>query len=389
MAVGTSSSNSLYNLFGGFLYFPFVSTPTVSATGGNTQVALTWSSADASTGWVVGGYTMGQSTISGGPYTHTSVGNILSSTITGLMNGTSYYFVVIVEDALGNFIATSTEVSATPTVPAPGGGGGGGGSPNNNSPVGSITFSGRAYPRSTITILKDAQVALTTVTDANSQFSATLSNLSTGNYFFSVYGEDNSGNRSSLLTFPISVTSGVSNNVAGIFIAPTTAIDKSQVKKGDDIAIFGQTTNAGEVTIQVNSDEPYFVKTTADATGVYLYNFDTSPLEYGNHSTKSKTAKGNEISSYGVATPFIVGTSNILAEAKEKPIQKNGDTNNDNKVNLIDFSIAAYWYNRPNPPKGADANGDGKVNLIDFPDVWRLWEFWYEQKFFGKITFSP
>ncbi len=104
IAIGTSTS-STFGLYPGFLYFPFVTTPIVSATAGNAQVVLTWTSADASLGWVVGGYAIGESTVSGGPYTYTSVGNVLTSTRTGLTNGTPYYFVVRVLDGLGNYIA--------------------------------------------------------------------------------------------------------------------------------------------------------------------------------------------------------------------------------------------------------------------------------------------
>lgn len=44
-----------------------------------------------------------------------------------------------------------------------------------------------------------------------------------------------------------------------------------------------------------------------------------------------------------------------------------GDINCDGKVNLIDFSIMAYWYKlRSAPPANVDLNGDGKIRLVDF-----------------------
>jgi hypothetical protein len=54
----------------------------------------------------------------------------------------------------------------------------------------------------------------------------------------------------------------------------------------------------------------------------------------------------------------------VLAELTKKPPAK-GDSNGDGRVNLVDFSIAAYWYKRANPPASADLNGDGKVDLVD------------------------
>ena len=262
-------------------------------------------------------------------------------------------------------------VSACSNSSAPSGGGGGGG--GIIAPVvTSIVFDGRAYPKSAVTLLKDAQIAATTVAGTDSNFQMTLSGLSAGNYIFSVYSEDGRGIRSSLLTFPVSVTFGATTKVSGIFIAPTIAVDKSEVKRGDNIAVFGQSVPNSEVTISVNSEAEFFNKIKADASGAYLYNFDTSPLENGQHFTKSKVVFGSEISSFSKAVGFTVGTKTVVAEESKKAPEK-GDSNGDKKVNLVDFSITAYWYNRPSPPLSVDLNKDGKVNLVDFSIMAFYW----------------
>ena len=252
----------------------------------------------------------------------------------------------------------------------PSGGGGGGGGGGTIPVTTAVIFFGRAYPKSTVTLLKDAQIAATTIAGSDANFQISLSGLSGGNYIFSVYSEDRNGNRSSLLTFPVSVTSGVTTNVSGIFIAPTIAVDKSEVKRGENIAIFGQSIPTSEITIVVSSEEELFAKTKADKDGIYLYNFDTSPLEMEQHFTKSKAALGGEISSFSKVVSFIVGTKTVL---KEKYEISKGDLNNDNKVNLVDFSIAAYWYKRPSPPSSIDLNSDGKVDLVDFSIMAYFW----------------
>ncbi|MEK7082687.1 MAG: hypothetical protein AAB972_00825, partial [Patescibacteria group bacterium] len=240
LGIGTSTATN-FTVHGGFLPFPTVTTPVVSATAGNAQVALSWTAATGALGWTVSGYNVGQSTTAGGTYTYTSVGNVTSSTRTGLSNGTTYYFVVRPEDAFGNAIATSSEVSSAPAAPAysqssyyaqssyssasAGAPSGGGGSSSGGyvAPSTEVNFSGRAYPKSTVTLLKDAQVTTTTVADPNANFSIKLNSISAGNYIFSVYSEDKQGRRSSLLTFPIGVTAGTVTNIGGIFIAPTIA----------------------------------------------------------------------------------------------------------------------------------------------------------------------
>lgn len=271
------------------------------------------------------------------------------------------------------FITTACTYTA-PSTPASSGGSSGGGSGGSSSssvaplPTTSqagVIFSGRAIPRSNITLLKDAQVVATTVADSKADFEVTVSNLSAGNYNFSVYTEDNNGVRSSLLTFPVSVTSGVTSKIGEIFIAPTIITDKSEVRKGDTVTIFGQTTPLSEVSIYVNSDNEFLIKKITDSSGVYLLNFDTSDLEMGQHNTKSKVAHDGEISSFSKVISFSVGTKNVLIPLPEKILLK-GDLNGDRKINLVDFSVAAYWYNRPNPPKNTDLNGDGKVTLVDF-----------------------
>ena len=174
----------------------------------------------------------------------------------------------------------------------------------------------------------------------------------------------------------MSVTSGTTANVTGIFIAPTIATDKSEVRRGDNIVIFGQTVPASEVTISVNSEEEFFMKKIADATGTYLLNFDTSVLDMGQHLTKSKAALNDEITAFGKVAGFTVGTKNVLAGLLS--VSKKGDLNKDGKINLVDFSIAAFWYKKPLssafiPREIKHLNGDGKVDLVDFSIMAFYW----------------
>lgn len=377
--IGENSSSAFISR-AGFFYFPSVTTPIISATAGNAQAALGWTSAVGSLGFTISGYSVGRSTVSGGPYTFTNVGAVLANTASGLTNGTTYYFVVRALDFFGDPVVTSSQVSAVPTAPSDTGGGAGGAGGGGvggvpSTPQTTVTFSGRAYPKSTITLLKDAQVAATTVAGADANFQVTLSGLSGGNYIFSLYSEDSQSNRSSLLSFPVGVTAGATTNVSGVFIAPTINVDKSQVKKGDNIAIFGQSSPNADVTIVVNSENEIFAKTKSDTGGAYLYNFDTTVLELGEHSTKSKAAINNEISSFGKAVGFSVGDKNIT---KTETKFLKGDLNKDGKVNLIDFSIAAYWYKRSisevfRPVEVERLNGDGKVDLVDMSIIAYYW----------------
>lgn len=270
----------------------------------------------------------------------------------------------------------ATDCGACPS--GGGGGGGGGGVYIPILPVTQVIFLGRAYPKSAVTLLKDAQVVASTVAGSDANFQITLSGLSAGNYIFSVYGEDKDGRRSSLLTFPLSVTAGATTQVSGIFIAPTIATDKVEVKRGDYITIFGQSVPQADIMITVSSEEDFFSKTLSDKEGIYLYNFDTALLDYGSHTTKSKAMIGSQlISNYSYLVNFKVGTKNVVQEAAKKGPAK-ANLNNDSSVNLVDFSIAAYWYKRPLSAefKKIEAeflNGDGKIDLVDFSIMAYYW----------------
>jgi len=88
-----------------------VSVPTgVSATAGNAQVALSWSTAAGATS-----YNVQSSTTSGGPYTTIATPTTTSYTNTGLADGTTYYYVV--SATAGSIVSSnSVEVGATPVL---------------------------------------------------------------------------------------------------------------------------------------------------------------------------------------------------------------------------------------------------------------------------------
>ena len=291
--------------------------------------------------------------------------------ISGSTNNTTAHTVTFSISSFSSFALFAAPLQSQSTNTNTGGGGGGGGGSYNNPSTGSINFFGRAYPRSTITLLKDAQVAAITVAGDDANFQINLTGLTAGNYIFAVYGEDSRGSRSSLLTFPVGVVAGSAITISGIFIAPTIAVDKSEVKRGDNIVIFGQSAAASDITIQINSYQDLFFKTKADLSGAYLYNLDTANLDLGQHFTKSKAAVGGELSTFSHSISFTVGTKTVLST----PLSENqiGDSNNDGRVNLIDYSIMAYWFKRLSPPENVDLNQDGKINLVDFSILAFYW----------------
>ena len=260
--------------------------------------------------------------------------------------------------------------TGTPSNGGGGGGGGGGSSSTSTVPISmptTVNFSGMAYPSSKVTILRNGSVVITTVADQQARFSTSINNLDTGTYNFSVYGEDSNGVKSLSFSFPVYVTAGTTVNIGGIFLSPTINIDKSEVKQGDDLIVYGQTIPNTNLNIVFHSDQEILKNTKTDITGLYKYTMDTTPLEYGDHIVKSKTIVNEEVGAVSPELPFIVG---LVSKKKDNAVTGcgtlRGDLNCDKKVNLVDFSIMAYWYKRVSPPEKIDLNGDGKISLVDF-----------------------
>lgn len=262
--------------------------------------------------------------------------------------------------------------ACTYTPPSSGGGGGGG-----QTRGAQVVLTGRAYPRSQITILKDAQVVATTIADEAAHFQVLIKGLSAGTYIFSLYSEDTKGLRSSLVTFPMTVTRNILTKIDSIFVAPTITGDKVEVKKGSPIILFGQSYPLSDITLEVNSEQPFFIQTKVGSDGVYLRSFDSAVLEFGQHHARARASAKEQISAQSSSYEFIVSNRDVFTSDKVTCSEK-ADFNIDCRVNLVDFSIAAFWYRREltaefKQRETRHLNGDGQINLVDFSIMAFYW----------------
>jgi hypothetical protein len=274
--------------------------------------------------------------------------------------GYIFLVVLLLVGAVARADTQNVTISAQVNTGIGGGSGGGGGT----SPT-EVRFSGMGYPSSMIYIVKDGTVVATTVAAPNAQFSVTVADLAPGSYIFAVYGEDGDDRKSTSFSFPVFVTAGTSISIGGIFLSPTIDVDKIQVKQGEPIGIFGQSIPDAEVSIVVNSETQHIRRVSTDESGNYFLRFDSAVLEYGEHSTKSAAIEETDVSSFSDPAGFRVGTVTIPKTAAGCEALR-GDLNCDSRVNLVDFSIMAFWYRRTGVPVKVDLNSDGTVTLIDF-----------------------
>ncbi len=248
-----------------------------------------------------------------------------------------------------------------------GGGGGGGGGGSSSSVATKVIMEGKAYLKSSITILKDGKVTTVTNADENADFRVEISDVTPGVTTFGVWAKDNEGRKSITFSFTVNVQAGTTITISDIFLPPTIELDKTAVQKGEMITIEGTTAPLSRVDIVVQSAPPGITKTVAtEKNGIYSYNFDTSVLEEGSHLAKAKaTSPGGLMGSYSQSMTFTVGNTGFNCP-------KNSDINRDKRVNLVDLSILLYNWGVPKNAN-ADINCDKKVNLIDFSIMMYYW----------------
>lgn len=237
--------------------------------------------------------------------------------------------------------------------------------------VGSIVFSGKAYPQSVVKILKDGQIAATTAGSNSGNFETTLSDITIGSYSFAIYAYDSNGNKSKTITYTREISKDEILEISGIIIPPTLSANKEEVEQGEKITFSGQSAPSAEITIYLDSsDYDESIETTAGSNGFYSYSFDTDDLELDDYEAKAKTTiSGFSPSGYSKAIFFEVSENSEISEDDSKK----ADLNDDSRVNLIDFSILIHWFELNNFPNKVDLTEDEKVNLSDFSVMMYYW----------------
>lgn len=261
-----------------------------------------------------------------------------------------------------------------PTVPSsPGAVGGGGGGAAYLPPENRVNFCGRAYPGSTVFLLKDGTLLATVQADPQANFDITAKGFSRGHYNFGLYTKDKAGRLSVRETYPVFLSEGVEVRICGLFFAPTIALDNEEIRRGEILTIFGQSAPEVEVSLFVNSANDLIKKIKSNKDGTWLYNLDTAAVEFGEHTARARARKENEYSNFSEAISFFVGK---ISKKREEVSCRRYDLNCDGRINLVDFSILAYWWKRPltaEAKRRVDFNGDEKTDLVDFSILAYYW----------------
>jgi hypothetical protein len=161
--------------------------------------------------------------------------------------------------------------------------------------------------------------------------------------------------------------------VEGIFIPPTITTDKIETRRGDPITLLGKAAPNANITLSIHSERELVKKTTSNSSGSWLYKLDSLELEVGDHEGKARSSIQEDLSLFSDIVNFTVGTRNVVRTASTVSSSVKCDLNNDTRVNLLDFSIMAFWYKRTGFPIKVDLNADKKIDLADVSILAYCW----------------
>jgi hypothetical protein len=290
-----------------------------------------------------------------------NVGNVTNFTKTGLTNGTPYYFIIKAITAAGSFLVYSNEATATPngivTPPPPGGGGMVGGS---------IAISGTAYPNATVTLLRNGNIISTTTANPSGTFAFNVYGQPSGTHTYSVYGIDIRGNSSPSVGFERTISNSVTTSIVGVLLPPTLQVSNSSIKQGETITLSGYTAPNSPVTVNISGGQNLARNTNSNSDGLYVISLNTAGLPKTAYSAVAVANVGGITTPNSFAAAFIVG--DITTEPpKPGDCTRRSDLNCDGRVDLIDFSILLYFWDKNDYSKNprADIDKNGRVELKD------------------------
>lgn len=255
--------------------------------------------------------------------------------------------------------ALDVTVSATVEGPAP-----------PELPPTAVVLKGIAYPSSTVTILKNSVVAVQLPADPQAKFDVTIGSLTAGSYTFGVYGTDAGGRDGPVSNFTVTLTTGTTVTITGIFLGPTITADRTSMKPGETITLLGTTSPSSAVHVYVSSTVEKQFDTQATGNGGWSRQILASDLNSGTHTARSKAVEpGGDISAFSDTVTFTVAST-----TPPEQTYLDADINRDTHVDLIDFSILLYYWGQKNPAlTRADINHDTVVNIIDFSIMLFYW----------------
>ena len=248
--------------------------------------------------------------------------------------------------------------------------GGGGAFSELNTPT-SVSFAGTSFPGARITILTDGVLTTSATTTAQGAFTIVLPAVTIGNHVFTINSIDTNGFRSSNFLIPLLVAERTTLTVSGIVATPVMWADQSAVKQGDNLIVSGLSSPGARVTIRLKGPSSALITTRSNNVGLFRVVINTKPFLRGTYTLEASVIVGDKETPASRPETVLLGDTTTFNPAGTQTLL--GDFNADQRVNLVDFSMIAFWYAKPGAPAQFDLNNDGQIDLKDFSIMAFYW----------------
>lgn len=246
-----------------------------------------------------------------------------------------------------------------------------------------LTLQGRTAPVSFINFSENGATIGTTNSLSDGSFSKSFTGMTPGEHTVSLYGVDRAGRRTVTVSFTINTPAYHEIIVKNILFAPTIDASTREIVKGEHLEIFGSAAPIVIITVFIKSPQTLTYTTQSDTNGNWSYVFRGSvQLELGKHITYARSSgqdgtqsvESQSLTFEVIAAPIPTPTTTPTPIPTPAPIipRKLGELNQDDKVDLTDFSILLFNWGVPKDTI-ADLNNDGIVNLTDFSIMLYNW----------------
>jgi hypothetical protein len=266
---------------------------------------------------------------------------------------------------IGNMdtVSGSHSVSVSAVVQAP---------PPPEEPKTIVRFTGFAYSNSELTILRNGTFLANTSASSSATFDTAIE-MNPGTYTFSIHGKDPNGTVGPTFNISVTVNSGVTLTITGIFLGPTIEVNKNSVKIGDNINFSGYTVPNSTVTLFINPETNASYDIISNGNGYWSKSLIAGEnlVNSGTHQAYAKANANGDNSENSKTLNFFV-----TEETTPNPCDSASpaDLNCDGRVNLVDFSILMFYWQEKTPANSrADINRDGLVDIIDFSIMMFYW----------------
>lgn len=276
-----------------------------------------------------------------------------------------------IAEVIAATVSDSDVVDVTAVVVDPNASNNGSSSGSQTNPSNSVTISGYTFPNAKLTLLKDGQIATTLLANSSGSFTIVVNGLNFGFYQFAVYAEDRDAVVSSPYVVNVAVTSTRGYVYNGVVIPPTIRANPTVVTPNQPVAVYGYATPGSTVSVEVPGFYN-FGSTIADGSGFYRYEVRAN-LSPSTYFFRTRSLVGATYSFYSKPVEITYYAEGQPQPPAPSPYASCVDYNKDRRINLIDFSILLFWFNKENPPREIDCNGDNRIDIKDFSILMYFW----------------